>query len=225
MLGSVCSGSLILAEAGLLDGIESTAHWAYRDMFRQHYPKVRLRPDLVICYSALEQRILTAGSVTSWQDLASCLIALLCGQDEAIRTAKIFLLASRDDGQLPFAVATPPKQSEDAVIADCQTWIAENYATANPVAAMTDRAQLIPRTFARRFRAATGYHPMDYVHALRVEEAKQFLETTEDSVEAIGREVGYEDPSSFRRLFKRKAGLTPAAYRRKFARVAVPVAS
>ena len=84
------------------------------------------------------------------------------------------------------------------------------------VARMTTRAGLKSRTFARRFRSATEYQPMDYVHAIRIEEAKQLLETSDISVEEISHAVGYEDPTSFRRLFKRKGGLTPAAYRRKF---------
>ena len=82
---------------------------------------------------------------------------------------------------------------------------------------MAERADLKPRTFARRFRTATSYQPMDYVHAIRIEKAKELLETGTDSIEEIGHKVGYEDPTSFRRLFKRKAGLSPAAYRRKFA--------
>jgi transcriptional regulator GlxA family with amidase domain len=78
-----------------------------------------------------------------------------------------------------------------------------------------ERSGLTPRTFARRFRTATGYTPIDYVRSLRVEEAKQSLETTCDTIDEIGREVGYDDPASFRRLFKRKTGLTPSHYRRK----------
>ena len=114
---------------------------------------------------------------------------------------------------------TPRQQQADSVICDCQVWIAENYACSNPVARMADRTGLKPRTFARRFRTATDYQPMDYVHAIRIEEAKQLLETDDSSIEDIGHEVGYEDPTSFCRLFKRKAGLTPAAYRRRFARI------
>ena len=82
---------------------------------------------------------------------------------------------------------------------------------------MAERSGLKPRRFARRFRAATGYLPMDYVHALRVEEAKQLIETESAGIDQVGFSVGYEDPTFFRRLFKRNAGLTPAAYRRKFA--------
>jgi len=222
IVASVCSGSLILAEAGLLDGLEAAGHWAYREMFRDHYPKVKLQVASVLCLAGAQKRIVTAGSVASWQELAVYLVTRLCGPGHALRTAKVHLLSDHSGGQLPFAVMTPRWQQSDAVIAVCQLWIAENHACSNPVARMTARTGLSSRTFARRFREATGYQPMDYVHALRVEEAKRLLETDTGSVEEIGHLVGYEDPSSFRRLFKRKAGLTPAAYRRKFAGMVAP---
>ena len=112
---------------------------------------------------------------------------------------------------------TQSKQHDDAVISDCQVWITNNYDCTNPVARMTDHAGLQPRTFARRFRAATGYHPLDYVQELRIEAAKGLLVTEATNIDEISVAVGYEDPTSFRRLFKRKAGLTPAVYRKKFA--------
>ena len=171
---------------------------------------------------AEEDRIVTAGSVASWQELALYLITRLCGPKHAVATAKLHLLSDHADGQLPFAVLTPQLQQSDAAIANCQLWIAKSYVCANPVARMAERAGLKPRTFSRRFRAATGYQPMDYVHAIRIEKAKELLESGADSVEDIGHKVGYEDPTSFRRLFKRKAGLSPAAYRRKFAGLVAP---
>lgn len=216
ILGSVCSGSLVLAEAGLLDEQEASGHWAYADLFRKHYPKIRFRLDSILSFGGEQDRIVTAGGVTSWQDLALHLISRLCGTQDAIRTAKIYLLSDHADGQLPFAVLAPRVQTHDAVIGACQAWIAEHYDCQNPVASMTARSGLKPRTFARRFLAATGYHPVEYVHTIRVEEAKQMLETDTIGVEEIGRVVGYEDPAFFRRLFKRKAGVTPAAYRRKY---------
>ena len=148
-------------------------------------------------------------AVTSWQDLAFYLIKRLCGPQHAIRTAKVYLLSGHLDGQLPFAAMNRRPQKNDAVIGKCQEWIAENYGCANPVGMMAERAGLKPRTFARRFQSATGYLPMDYVHALRIEEAKQLIETDGGSIDEIGLKVGYEDPTFFRRLFKRKAGLTP----------------
>ena len=216
IVASVCSGSLILAEAGLLDGLEAAGHWAYREMFREHYPKAKMRENAILCLAGEQDRIVTAGAVSSWQELAVYLITRLCGPEQALRTTKVFLLSDHAGGQLPFAVMTPRVRQADAVISDCQVWIAENYACSNPVARMAARAGLKSRTFARRFRAATKHQPMDYVHAIRVEEAKQLLESSTRRVEEVGHMVGYQDSTSFRRLFQRIAGLTPAAYRRKF---------
>jgi transcriptional regulator GlxA family with amidase domain len=213
---SVCSGSLVLAEAGLLDGREAAAHWAYDELFRRCYPKVMMRAGAVLCLSGAAEGVVTAGAVTAWQDLALWLIARLCGQRQASETAKVFLLATHEDGQLPYAALVQHRDASDAVIGECQSWIAENYTIEYPVQRMAERSGLNPRTFARRFRAATGYQPIDYVQALRVEEAKQMLETTETGIDEVAAEVGYEDAASFRRVFKKKAGLTPAAYRRKF---------
>jgi transcriptional regulator GlxA family with amidase domain len=217
ILASVCSGSLMLAEAGLLDGAECACHWGYRDLFREHYPNVRFRDASILSFAGKDARIITAAAVTSWQDLAVYLIARLCGAQHAIRTAKVYLLSGHQDGQLPYAAMPRRVQKSDAVIGSCQAWIAQNYVCANPVATMAEHAGLKPRTFARRFRSATGYLPMDYVHALRIEEAKQLIETEIAGIDDVGFKVGYEDPTFFRRLFKRQTGLTPAAYRRKFA--------
>lgn len=216
LVASVCSGSLVLAESGLLDGLEASGHWCYAPMFREYYPHVRLREDLVLCRAGEDERILTAGAVTAWQDLALYVVHRFAGHEEAIRTAKVFLFSEHADGQLPYAVTTPRLQNRDAMIRECQVWIAGNYAVANPVGHMAARTGVTPRSFARRFRAATGLPPMEYVHAIRIEEAKQLLETGALGVEDVGRAVGYEDPASFGRLFKRRTGLTPAAYRRKF---------
>jgi len=220
IVSSVCTGSLVLAEAGLLDGEESSGHWAYRNLFRNYYPKVKLRLGKILCFAGEDDRIVTAGGVTSWQELALYVIAKLSTPEHANQAAKIFILSGHSEGQLPYAVVTHRVQHTDAVIADCQVWIAENYACENPVASMTARSGLKPRTFARRFRVATGDQPMDYVQATRIEEAKQLLEANYANVEDIGHMVGYEDPTFFRRLFKRRVGMTPAAYRKKFTRIA-----
>jgi len=114
---------------------------------------------------------------------------------------------------------TRPMESNDGPISDCQIWIADNYASAKPVEKMVERSGLNARTFSRRFRAATGFTPIEYVQALRIEEAKQMLETDEMSNDDVGSTIGYEDPASFRRVFKRGTGLSPAAYRKKFQRI------
>lgn len=216
VLSSVCSGSLVLADAGVLDDREATAHWAYRDMFRSYFPKVKFRESAVLCLKEQHSGIVTAGAVSAWHDLAFYLIARFCGYRHAIETAKVFLLTAHLEGQSPYAVMTRPMDAKDAIIGECQGWIAEHYNIENPVERMADRSGLKPRTFARRFRAATGYAPMDYVQALRIEEAKQELESDQRAVDEIAAEIGYEDVASFRRVFKKRVGLTPASYRKKF---------
>lgn len=216
IIAAVCSGSLIPAEAGLLDGMDCAGHWGYRDLFREHYPRIRFREESILVFSGQDARLITAGGHSSWHDLTIHLIARLCGKSHALRTAKVYLFSGHLDGQLPYAAMSRRIQKTDAVISHCQEWIAQNYECANPVAAMAERSGLNPRTFARRFRAATGYRPMDYVHALRMEEAKQLIESDDIAIDDVSLKVGYDDPAFFRRLFKRKAGLTPAAYRRKF---------
>jgi len=219
LLCSVCSGSLVLAEAGLLDGRDAAAHWAYGEIFALAYPKVRLQKNDILCLSAETDGIVTAGGVTSWQDLALYLIARYCGRRKAIETAKVFLLSAHDEGQLPFAAMNRRVNTSDTTIAACQEWIADHYMIENPVQAMTERSGLNARTFARRFRTATGQTPLDYVQALRIEEAKQMLETDTAATDDVGVAVGYEDPAFFRKIFGRKAGISPAAYRRRFAPV------
>jgi transcriptional regulator GlxA family with amidase domain len=213
---SVCTGALFLAESGLLDGLEATTHWCAADLLRDNYPAVRLRPELILCPADPDGRLLTGGGAASWEDMALHLIARFCGEAEAIRIAKVFLLGDRGDGQLPFAAMGRRRRHDDAVVGDCQAWIAEHYAGPSPVARMVGRSGLPERTFKRRFKAATGYAPVDYVQALRVEEAKQMLETTAEPTDAVANAVGYEDPAFFRRLFKRRTGMTPARYRQRF---------
>jgi len=220
IVASVCSGSLVLAESGLLDGQEASGHWVYREMFARYYKRVKLRTELILCISGKQDSIVTAGGVTSWQELALYLIARLCGRQHAVEIAKIYLLAGHEEGQLPFSVTTLRPQQSDTLIDRCQAWIADHFADANPVSGMVSHSGLNPRTFARRFRKATGFQPMAYVHAIRIEEAKKLLEIEAAKVDEVGHRVGYEDPTYFRRLFKRKTGLTPASYRRKFVCIA-----
>jgi transcriptional regulator GlxA family with amidase domain len=215
-VNSTCSGSVVLAEASLLDGVEATSHWSAGELFRDRYTKVRFRPERILCDSGYQGRLITTGGASAWQDLALFLIGKYCGPSEAVRTAKIFLIGDRSEGQLPFAAMTRPRQHDDAVIAASQAWIADNYAKPNPVALMVDVSALPERSFKRRFKQATGYAPVDYVQAIRIEEAKQMLETTGDGIDSIAAEVGYEDPTFFRRLFRRLAGVTPAHYRRRY---------
>jgi transcriptional regulator GlxA family with amidase domain len=119
-------------------------------------------------------------------------------------------------GQQPFARLARTRQVDDAVIARCQGWIAEHYREPSPVAAMVRLSGIAERSFKRRFQAATGMSPLEYVHTLRLEAAKEMLETSDRPAEAIALEVGYEDAGFFRRLFRRHVRLTPSQYRKRF---------
>jgi transcriptional regulator GlxA family with amidase domain len=212
---SVCTGAVFLAEAGILDGCEATTHWSAAGLLKTCYPAVRVRPERILCPAGPEHRIVTCGGASSWEDLALHLVARFCGAAEAVRIAKIFVIGDRSDGQLPFS-AMGTRSHEDAVIGKCQQWIAEHYGGPHPVSRMVARSGLAERTFKRRFKLATGYAPVDYVQALRMEEAKQILETSDAPTDAVAHMVGYEDPAFFRRLFKRLTGITPARYRQRF---------
>ncbi|MDO9414128.1 MAG: AraC family transcriptional regulator [Pseudolabrys sp.] len=117
---------------------------------------------------------------------------------------------------IALCVHDPECDHGDAVILHCQQWIAQHYERQDIVGECVRQSGLAKRSFDRRFRAATGYSPLSYVQTLRVEEAKQLLETSAAAVEKIGREVGYEDVASFRRLFKKVTGIAPGDYRRSF---------
>lgn len=212
---SVCTGSVLLAEAGVLDGVEATTHWCATGLFRDVYPRVRLRPERVLCPAGEAHRLVTCGGAASWEDLALYMVNRYCGASEAVRIAKLFLLGDRSAGQAAFAAMAKPRRHEDAAVAKAQSWIADNYAGANPVAGMVAASGLAERTFKRRFRAATGYAPIDYVQALRIEEAKQMLERGTTGVEVVAEAVGYADPASFRRLFRKSTEVSPARYRRQ----------
>ena len=216
MLASACSGAVLLAEAGLLKDCEATIHWGYVKTLTQNYPGLKVSAHQSLVLSGEAQRIVMAGGGSSWQDLALYLIARFVGLKEAMEVAKVYMLQWHDMGQQPFAALMGFRQTADAVVNRCQEWAADHYRTHSPVAAMTDLSGLPERSFVRRFSKATGMTPLDYIHALRLEEAKQMLETGDLAIEAIANDVGYEDTSFFGRLFRRKVGLTPTQYRLRF---------
>jgi len=216
VLASACSGALLLAEAGLLDGWEATTHWAYCESLSRKYPEVTVRSQHALVVSGEGQRLVMAGGGTSWLDLALYLIARLVGVEVAMQVARINLVDWHHVGQQPFARLARSRQVDDAVIARCQTWIAEHYQEAAPVAALVRLSGLAERSFKRRFRQATGMSPLEYVHTVRLAEAKQMLESGDQSIEAIANAIGYEDAGFFARLFRRRVMLTPAQYRKRF---------
>jgi transcriptional regulator GlxA family with amidase domain len=216
ILATACSGAVLLAAAGLLDGHEATTHWAYCDALEQRYPAVRVHRERALVVSGVGQRLVMAGGGTSWLDLALYLLARTVSVESAMQVAKLNLIDWHSVGQQPFARLVGTRQAEDALIAKCQEWIAKRPNVEAPVASLVRLSGLPERTFKRRFQKAVGMPPLEYVHALRLEDAKQLLETSEDTLDRVAERVGYEDATFFSRLFRRKVGLTPAEYRRRF---------
>lgn len=214
---SACSGGLLLAETGLLDGHAATSHWNEAERFRTYFPDVRLDLTKELVVAGDDQRLVTSGASSAWHDLALYLISRYSGTEAAQAVARFFMLQWHSDGQTPYLRFEPDTTHGDAAILRVQAWIGQHWHKPDVLAELPDIANLTERTFTRRFRQATGHSPVAYVQHKRVDEAKTLLETTRQPIEAICWAVGYDDPASFRRLFKRIAAVTPGAYRRKFA--------
>ena len=216
VLASACSGAVLLARTGLLDGLDATSHWAYCETLQREHPRTRWHAERGLVVAGEGQRLVMAGSGVAWHVLALYLIARFAGPQEAMQVARINLMDLNTTSPVAYASLTHGAPSNDPVVSRCQQWAAMNYHVESPVTQMVALSGLPERTFKRRFTQATGMSPLEYVHLLRLEEAKQMLEASEDPIEAIAVEVGYQDSSFFGRLFRRKVALSPAQYRRRF---------
>ena len=215
-LYSACSGSIMLAETGLLNGREATSHWAYTELFRKSYPEVRFSPEPNLAFADPAARIVTAGGTTSWHDLAIHIISRYCSPGEALRIAKVYLVKWHGEGQLPYTALVRRSPHADSVVRAAEEWLAKNYRRHDTLRGVVSTSRIPERTLKRRFKVATGSTLIDYVQNLRIEEAKRQLETAKTAFDEISSDVGYENPGFFRALFKRRTGLTPGQYRRMF---------
>jgi transcriptional regulator GlxA family with amidase domain len=216
VLCSACSGIFLLAETGLFDGKDATVHFGYAGQFVATYPAVRIHPERVLVISGLREELVTSGASQTWHDMVLYLIARYIGATEAQEVARSYALQWHQDGLAPFITFEGKSDHGDADIQAAQRWLSAHFSVADPVDEMIKRSKLAERTFKRRFTAATGLPPIQYVQRLRIEDAKRRLERTDATVDDISWRVGYEDPAFFRRLFKRTTGMAPGAYRRRF---------
>lgn len=219
-LYSACSGAIMLAATGLLDGRDATSHWGYQDLFRKNYPNVRFRPEPPLAFADPTGRIVTAGGTSSWHDLALHIIARHVSPAEALRIAKVYLMKLHGEGQLPYQALIRGSSSADALVEAAEEYLKDHLRDARAVMDAVSHVGIPERTLKRRFKAATGSSLIEYLQRLRIEEAKRVLEWESTPVEEVSLQVGYEDASFFRRLFKRLVGLTPSEYRRMFQPVA-----
>jgi len=213
---SACSGAILLAETGLLDGCPATSHWGYQDLFQKRFPKVRFDPAPNLVYADPNGRVVTAGGTTSWHDLALHLIARHVSPTEALRIAKVYLLKWHEEGELPYTALVRPLPHGDGTVRKIEAFLKEHFRNQDAIVRAVKAAAIPERTLKRRFKAATGLPLIDYLQNIRIEHGKHLLETTRLPVEEISAQAGYSDVSFFRRLFKRLVGLTPLGYRRMF---------
>jgi transcriptional regulator GlxA family with amidase domain len=213
---SACSGAVLLAATGLLDGRPATSHWGYGDLFHRSYPSVDFQQAPSLIAADAKASVVTAGGTTSWHDLAIHIIARHCSTGDALRIAKVYLLKQHDEGQLPYTPLVRRQPHADAAVREAENWLAAHFREPNAVAGVAAASRLPDRSLKRRFKAATGTTLINYVQNLRIEEAKALLEAGVMPAEDISIEVGYENHAFFRRLFKRSTGLTPGQYRRMF---------
>ncbi|MGV9451969.1 GlxA family transcriptional regulator [Streptomyces sp. NPDC003635] len=213
-LVSVCTGAILLAEAGLLDGRRATTHWAYCAKLARDHPAVEVDPDPIY---VRDGPVSTSAGVTAGIDLALALVEEDLGRDTALTIARHLVVFLRRPGnQAQFSAQLAAQTARRAPLRDVQQWITEHPADDLGVEALAARAGLSPRHFARAFRAETGTTPGRYVDQVRLEHARRLLEDTAGGVEEISRASGYGTPEAMRRAFLKTLGTAPSEYRRRF---------
>ena len=214
LLASYCTGSFILAEAGLLDGGVATTHWAKAKVFAKRYPEVDLRVSEILTE---QNGILCSGAVTTSLNLALRIVEKFAGPDIAAATGKMMLIDTNRVSQSSYAIAESPQHS-DELVARAQRHMEKSLRQGFNLGDLARHLAVSERTLNRRFKRAVGAAPLHYLQSLRVDVAKRLLESPGLKVDAVGERVGYGDLSTFRRLFKRETGLSPREYQRRFVR-------
>lgn len=213
VLASACVGACVLAQSGLLDGRVVTTHWLLEEMFRAQFPQVRLNLDAVLIEEA---DLITAGGIMAWLDLALRIVRRYYGSLLVAQLSKYLLWDSGEREQRYYRRFQPSKQHGDDVILKLQQWLETHYHEPCPLSQLAGLAAMSPRSLQRRFQAATQLTLSRYLQHLRLEKARELLETTSLPVEQIIWQIGYDDRASFNKLFKAQLGLSPLAYRQRF---------
>lgn len=213
LVATYCTGAYLLAEAGLLDGRIATTHWNRARDFAKRYPKVELRAHEVL---VAQDRILCSGAVTSFLALAVRLVSILAGPDLAGTTANALLIDPRGLSQAPYIDLLNDHGHADRLVARAQRRMEETLQQGFSLPDIASYLGVSERTLNRHFKQAIGDTPLGYLQTLRVEVAKRLLEAGTMTFDDVSLRVGYQDPGTFRDLFKRRTGLSPGDYRRRF---------
>lgn len=213
---SVCSGTFLLAAAGLLGGRTVTTHWASADELERRHPELTVDPNPIFLH---EGNVWTSAGVTSGMDLALAMVEEDMGREVALEVARwLVLFLQRPGGQAQFSSHLTAQLADRRPLRELQAWIADNLDGDLRVEALAERAAMSPRNFARSFRREIGLTPAAYVEALRVERARQCLEQESDPIESVAAQCGFGTPETMRRAFARRVGIAPADYRARFRR-------
>jgi transcriptional regulator GlxA family with amidase domain len=213
-LASVCSGALILAEAGLLDGRRATTHWGACELLAREYPTITVEPDPIF---VRDGNVWTSAGVTAGMDLALALVEEDQGRDAALDIARgLVMYVQRPGGQAQFSAALRTQRAVRQPLQDVQAWVAEHLDADLSVARLAEVAAMSPRHFSRAFAAETGMTPARYVAELRVEAARRLLESTTRPVEDIATTCGFGTAETLRRAFQRSLRVPPTDYRQRF---------
>jgi transcriptional regulator GlxA family with amidase domain len=216
VLAAVCGGVFILARTGLLAGRQATTHWAFEEEFSLQFPEVLTETDrMVIDYGD----VVTAGGVLAWADLGLRLIERFLGPTVMLDTARFMNIDPPGREQQFYSDFVPKTKHGDIAILKAQHWLSTQREHSIGVADIARYTCLEPRTLLRRFVNATGMKPSEYQQRLRITRAREMLEFSRTSIDAIAASVGYEDVGRFRRVFRKIVGLTPSEYRQRFCRL------
>lgn len=212
-IASLCIGAFLLAGTGLLKGKSCSTHWRAADQFRYMFPDVQLVTDKVITD---ENGIYTSGGSLSSANLVLYLIEKYAGWEMAVNCAKIFQVDIGRNSQSPFIIFHGQKDHGDKQIKLAQEFIEKNYGEKISVDALTSMLAVSRRNLERRFKKATSNTITEYVHRVKIEAAKKYLENSQKQVNEVMYDVGYQDTKAFRKIFRRITGLSPIEYRGRY---------
>lgn len=213
-IGSICTGAMILARTGLLEGRPATTHWAYCDELATHFGDVSVDADAIFVKNG---NIYTSAGVTSGMDLALAMVEEDWGPTVALAVAQeLVLFLKRPGGQSQFSRFLEPEKTGNRKVRDLQAWILKNLNQDLSVAKLAEVASMSPRNFARSFAREMGVTPARYVEKIRIEMARTLLQQNRDPIEQIAQKVGFKGDDSFRRAFRREIGVAPSEYRERF---------
>ncbi|MBC7888406.1 MAG: helix-turn-helix domain-containing protein [Ferruginibacter sp.] len=214
-VASLCLGAFILASTGLLKGRQCATHWMATNDFRTMFPDVNLVTEKIITD---EQGIYSSGGAFSYLNLILYLIEKYAGRDMAILSAKVFAIEIQRDSQLSFTIFQGQKEHEDEPVKKAQQFIENNFPDKITVDQLASMLALGRRNLERRFKKATANTVVEYIQRVKIEAAKNSLESYRENVNEVMYKVGYTDPKAFRNTFKKITGLSPIEYRNKFNR-------